>query len=184
MITVSTVVNSDLKSTKKQLSEILKDSFLVENFLIQYKLPSTIELDIVVKKPKFAIKDKNSNTYYLLDRDGVVLEQNSLTNIPFVSVQGTKLIMGEKAPDKLIFANQIMYEFNWLYKIDGGEIVDDGLFVQLESGHLVIFPLQGDVDSLIGAIRLINSRLNESNNGIRMENVHEIDLRFKNPVIR
>jgi len=40
------------------------------------------------------------------------------------------------------------------------------------------------VDSLVGGLRLIFSRLNDGSQGIRMEDIKEIDLRFKNPVLR
>ncbi len=46
------------------------------------------------------------------------------------------------------------------------------------------FPLEGDIDTLVGSLRLIFSRLNDEGEGIRMEDIREIDLRFNNAVLR
>lgn len=181
---ISYTVDWDLRSAKKEINKNLRENFLIQDYLIQYKIPSTLEIDIVIKKPKYAVKLKNSNTFFLLDKEGVVLEQSSETNLPYVVVDNFNVSFGEQVSDNLLFANQIAFEFNWLYSVSRVEIKNEGLYAKLKEGVVVIFPLQGEVDSLIGAIRLIYSRLNEDNKGIRMENVREIDLRFKNPVLR
>lgn len=181
---VSYVSGWDLQSAKKEIEKNLKDNYLIYEYLIQYKIPSTLELDIVIKKPKYAVKQRNSPEFFLLDKEGVFLEQNRQSNLPFVIVENFNNSLGERVNDKLLFASKINFQFNWLYSVGVGEIKNDGFYTRLKEGVVVIFPLEGDVDSLIGAIRLIYSRLNESSNGIRMENVREIDLRFKNPVIR
>ena len=56
--------------------------------------------------------------------------------------------------------------------------------MHIENRILVRFSLEGDIDVLAGSLRLIFSRLNDETTGIRMGDVSEIDLRFKNPVIR
>lgn len=177
-------INNDLNAAKKQIEQELQDSFLVDSFLIQYKIPSTLDLELIIKKPKYALKDKNSDRFYLLDKDGVVLEQHIQTNLPFIEAENLKLDLGTNVSNKLLFSSKILHSLNWQYQVSGGEIRDEGLFIKLPNGPFVIFPTDGDDLALIGALRLIYSRLNQSDKGIRIENVREIDLRFKNPVVR
>lgn len=175
---------SNLNDAKKEIEKQLQDSYLIDSFLIQYKIPSTLKVEILIKKPKYALNIKDENKYFLLDKNGLILEQNTQTNLPYVVIDSFNNEVGRVVSDELYFASKLLFSLNWQYQVGLGEIRNESLYVKLPNGLLVILPTTGDDMALIGALRLIYSRLNESDKGIRIENVREIDLRYKNPVIR
>ncbi len=58
------------------------------------------------------------------------------------------------------------------------------LVVDIPHERAVLFTLEGDKDALLGGLKLIMSRLNKIAQDSKIEGVTEIDLRFKNPVVR
>lgn len=181
---VQKLVHSDLSRAKKQIEQDLGSSYLVESYLVQYQIPSTLKVELIIKKPKYAVKDGQSGMYYFLDKDGLILETGTTSNYSYVEVLRFPYTPGSRVDEKTFFASQIIYYVDWLYKVKSGRLESDSLIVNLSEGPKVIFPLVGDVESLIGGLRLIYSRLNENDSGIRIENVSQIDLRFDNPVIK
>ena len=74
-----------------------------------------------------------------------------------------------------------------MYQINIGEIINDSLVIELDSGTKVLFPLEGDKQILLGALRLIDSKVTtegEELSGVDGQVVETIDLRYKNPVLR
>lgn len=172
----------DYLFVKKQIEQSLKQNIQVNSYLIQYKIPSTIKIELVLKKPNYAISNL-SHDFYLIDRSGVVLGIVKETEMPFL-VADTNYVIGQKISDSNKFALDLLEKVKVINTISSAEIKDKVFEVRVENGVLVKFPLEGDVDVLVGGLRLIFSRLNDETNGIRMEDVTEIDLRFKNPVLR
>ena len=177
------------KIVKKQIEVDLNKNIQVDNYLIQYKIPSTIKIDVVVKKQKYAINNQSSalknlsNKYYLVDKDGIVLEISDESNLPFL-VNNSDYNLGQNISDKDKFALQVLEKARIINTVSKAEIKNEILELIIENGIIVKFPLEGDIDVLTGSLRLIFSRLNDETGGIRIEDVHEIDLRFKNPVLR
>lgn len=172
----------DYLFVKKQIEQSLKQNIQVNSYLIQYKIPSTIKIELVLKKPNYAISNLSHN-FYLIDRSGVVLGIVKETEMPFL-VADTNYVIGQKISDSNKFALDLLEKVKVINTISSAEIKDKVFEVRVENGILVKFPLEGDVDVLVGSLRLIFSRLNEGTQGIRMEDVREIDLRFKSPVLR
>jgi hypothetical protein len=173
----------DYLSVKKHIEEELKQNIKVNSYVVQYKIPSTVKIDLNLKKPKFSVKDKNS-IYYLIDKNGLVLEISNKFDLPWLDVDNETAKTGEYISDKEKFALQLIEKVSLIEPISESKIIDESLLLNLKNGKFVKFPLEGDVDVLVGSLRLIFSRLNEGSQGIRMEDVREIDLRFKNPVLR
>lgn len=179
----------DYKFVKDQIEKDLKQSVQVSSYLIQYKIPSTVKIDLVLKKPKFAIKNSNGN-YFLIDKDGFVVETTQESNLPTLLNNNTTYKVGDSVLDKDMFALKIIEKISLLYSVQTGIVEKNALKIKLNEGVLLYFPLEGDVDVLVGSLRLIFSRLNEGTQGIKMEDtvtisdVKEIDLRFANPIIR
>jgi hypothetical protein len=66
-------------------------------------------------------------------------------------------------------------------------IVNESLQTFLPDGKKVIFPLNRDASVLFGSLKLVIDVLNSDTKEPKIENdllVKEIDLRFKNPVLR
>ena len=66
-----------------------------------------------------------------------------------------------------------------MYQVATGKM-DADLTVELASGVTVIFPVEGDSDALLGALRLIYTKIQKESLG----KYKEIDLRFDSPVLR
>ncbi len=174
---------TDYKIARKGVHELLVKNIQVNSFLIQYRIPNVLKVDVNLKKPKYAIRNANGN-YFLVSRDGVVLNIGNETNLPVLERNEANYNVGDKINDKDRFALEIIEKVAWLYSKNNGAIVGNELKVNLNESVIARFPLEGDVDLLIGNLRLIFSRLNEGEEGIRMNDIREIDLRFKNPILR
>lgn len=167
---------------KKQIERQLDKDIKVNNYTIQYKIPSTVRIDINIKTPIYSIKDTALN-YYLIDKNGLVLDIKDKSNL--VTLKGNfSYKIGDMISDRDIKLLKIIEKVKWLYLVKEGEYVNNYLQIRLPEGANVYFPDDGDTDTLVGSLRLIFSRLNDGSEGIRMENVHEIDLRYKNTIIR
>lgn len=173
--------NRDYYIAKNYIENELKKDISVENYLIQYKIPSTIKIDVTLKKPKYAIKYLDS--YFLVDKNGLVLSRSNTSTLP--SFVGDKTLnTGEYVVDSYKFALKILEKTTFLYDIQSAEIFDSEFKITRKDNIVLRFPVEGDVDFLIGSLRLIFSRLNEGAQGIKMEDVHEVDLRFQSPILR
>lgn len=172
----------DYSFVKKQIEQELKQNIQVESYLIQYKIPSTIKIDLILKKPIYAIRNF-TNDFYLVDKDGTVLEISKESNLPFLT-KGVNYFVGEKISDKDKFALSLLQKVRIINTVTTAEVKDEGLEVRVENGITVKFPVTGDVDVLAGSLKLIFSRLNDETRGIRIYDIREIDLRFKSPILR
>lgn len=176
-------VVGNYKDVKKMLEQRLSNDIQIKSYLIQYKIPSTIKIDLSLKKSKYAIKNQNNN-YFLISSDGLVFQIASESSLPTLTTNDSNFKIGDKIADIYGFALAIIEKTSLLYPIQSAVLENNELKVMSNDRILVRFPLEGDVDVLVGSLRLIFSRLNEGDQGIRMEDVHEVDLRFKNPVLR
>ena len=174
----------DYKAVKSQINTILEQNILINSFLIQYKIPGTLQIEVNLKKPKFAIKNLQGSTF-LVDTDGLIVEMTKESDLPTLQKnESSEYKVGDTVTDKDKFSLSLFEGVNHLYSIKLGIQEKNELKVTNSEGIIIRFPLEGDKDVLLGSLRLIFSRLNDSSEGIRMEDVNEIDLRFKNPVIR
>jgi len=176
-------ITGNYKDTRKNVEQILKQNIKVKSYLIQYKIPGTLKIEINLKKPKFAILNKDSK-YYLIDEDRLILEISNESNLPSLISNDFNKNIGGKVGDVDIFALKIIEKVAWLYSVKTGVLENNELKIILKEGVIVHFPLEGDIDTLVGSLRLIFSRLNDEGEGIRMEDIREIDLRFKQPILR
>lgn len=176
------LLGSDYKYTKAQIEKNLENNFTVKDFLVQYKIPSTVNIDLVVKTPKNAIR--SGNYFYLIADDFQVLSVGENSNLPTLQMKNVQLNPGDYLDNEGKFMLEILNKASFLFEVVEAKKQSDSLTLIVKDTPIIYFPLEGDTDVLIGALRLIYSRLNEENKGIRMENIREIDLRYKNPVIR
>lgn len=163
-----------------QIEEQLKSNILVNDYLIQYKIPDTLKIEVNLKKAKYAIFGAK-NKYYILDKNGLIIEIKEETSLPILVDESFVGKLGQIVDPKKIFLLQIIEKVNWLYSVNRGKIGSNHLLIVLKDETKVFFPLEGDVDLLVGSLRLIFSRLNDSQEGIKMR---EIDLRFRQAILR
>jgi hypothetical protein len=179
---ISYIKGSDYRFAKKILQEKLGNNFVISDYLIQYQIPSTVKIDLVVKKPVYAVKGQES--VYLVDSTGLILSQTSETDLLTVNYPLYNAEVGKSVDSKLYFILQLAGKTDKITDIENATIQENRLDIKIINSTLVIFPADGEVDTLVGAFRLIYSRLNSGDEGFRMEDVKEIDLRFENPIVR
>jgi len=173
----------DFFETKKKIKEILSNNQRVANFMIQFKFPAKLVIDIVEKKANFTLK--SANAYALVDKEGTVLGLERSSPLPFIEIDSLPPNVGEKVNKKYLFGLNLIYSLHNSYQVKGGKVENESLVVRLPSGIKVIFPLEGDEAVLTGSLKVILDWLNEDIKVTRIEKkVEMIDLRFKNPVLK
>lgn len=172
---VNSVTGDSIDTAKKKITEEFKNTKLIDNYSFRFKLPSTLRIDLILKKSKYALYQKNTNEIVVLDDKGMVLEKVKETNLPYVVISDNLLNIGEVVGSKKTFALELLYGIYYLYQVKSGEIINDNLEVIVPDAGKIIFPLMGERDILLGSMKLILTRSGK---------FKEIDLRYKNPVIR
>lgn len=166
-----------------QVKKTLGSDARVSQFSVRFIFPSTINVDIIAKKGEAALGQQGVDNFLILDKTGRVIAVEKTTSLPIINVNdGTDINyqIGASVPDNLIFALNLSRQIFAGYGVKLIIVEPDRIEVSLKSVK-VIFPTQGEVDVLIGSLNLILSRLNNAQGEIRMG---EIDLRYKNPIIR
>lgn len=167
-------------SAKKGIKRVLMSDSLVNDFSIYYKLPGTLKVNIIVKKPGFIYKNLASGKGYLIGRNGEVLMESGDSALSVVAGDYDPKV-GEFVSPQILFALNLQEGVLNLYGVNTGIINRNTLVVELKDQVRVTFPLQGDVEILLGSLRVIYTRIQSGEDSKKFS---EIDLRFKNPVLR
>lgn len=175
--------SGDYLSIKNVSRKILEQNLLVTDYLIQYQLPQTVKIEIIVNRPIFAVKTSQNN-YFLVNKEYYVVGQSEKKEFPTVYYSEYPIGIGQRLDEDVVFALNVLKGINWLYSIDEINVKENELEFKYDNQILVRLPKTGDIDFILGSIRLIFSRLNDNKEGIRINNIKELDLRFKNPVLR
>lgn len=177
------------KEVLSSLDNMLSESILVKEYAVHFVFPRTVEIKIVQRTPYYGIRKKGDDTSWVLlvDDTKKALQIVDSTDLPVVVTQDSLPNPGSTIEDRLFFALDLLYDLSTYYQIKTGEIVDDSFEIYLSDGKKVIFPLEGDRRVLLGSLYLVVNWLNTEGKDTKMDDVdvvHEIDLRYKNPVLR
>lgn len=177
---LSSFNGKNLYSARGGITKILKSDYLVSDFSLQFKLPSVLEVNVVSKKPQFALLGEGGSVG-LVDFDGTVLETSSQTSLPEVVTTESVPQPGSKVNDNTLTSLKLLEGVYKMYQVRSGQLAGDSLVVDLPGQIRVIFPLDEDVQILLGSLRLIYPKVTSGD----LAGVYsQIDLRFKNPVLR
>ncbi|MEK7550925.1 MAG: hypothetical protein AAB535_04055 [Patescibacteria group bacterium] len=165
---------TNLQKAKKEIGEVMKSYYYVSDFSAQFKIPNSLKVQILVKKPTYAIKQKGTENFALVDFTGTVLGISNSSSLPRIEIDQQIKSVGEKISDSELLALNLVGGVFSMYQVGLGRVEGPSLLVELPQGNNVIFPLDGDRDILLGSLRLIYSKVQD----------REIDLRFANPVLR
>lgn len=166
-----------LSETKRELTAFLESDIIVNDFSFQFKLPDKLEINIIERKPKFAVQNQNGMVA-LIDGNGYVITIEDSTGLPKLITSENLPNVGEKVTEEALFALELLYDLFSFYQVQTGKIDNGSLVIELSRGPKVIFPLEGSRQVLLGSLRLVLAKLNSDSQ------VSTIDLRFKNPVIK
>jgi len=177
---LQTLNSKSLFSADRAIRKDLKESFLVSDFSIQFKLPNIMLVNVIAKKPYFALKDPSSGKFQLIDQKGIVLALADSSNLPTVVSTESVKKAGELIGTRDLFALNLISGVYEMYQVGYGVITNDALTVDIPHGVRVIFPLEGDSEVLLGSLRLVYTKVTASYLGI----YSQIDMRYRNPVLR
>lgn len=168
-----------LFSAKKGIDSSLKTNYLISGHSLQFKLPNILMVNVLIKKPVFALQD-NSGSEALVSIDGEVLSTGMGFILPIVKTSQVLSKPGQNVGETNLFALKIISGVFEMYGVGTGVIQNDGLVVDLPAQIRVIFPLEGDSKALLGALKLIYAKTQ----GDLAGKFSQIDLRYVNPVLR
>jgi hypothetical protein len=163
------------------VKKILGSSYMVLEYGIQFKLPNVLKVDVILKKPFFALKNRASGQIALVDKEGTVLAVSDTTTFPVVITNDNLPKPSEKTDGKSFLALTLIDGVHKMYQTMSGIIEGNTFLVELPGPIRVIFPLiDADRDLLLGSLKLVYSNT-QNRDGVLYK---EIDLRYKNPVLR
>lgn len=178
---LSALDKSNLYSAKSRAAKILKNDFLVSEFSTQYKLPDILSINLLVKKPVYAILSQPSNTFFLIDKSGLILYSASQSSLPFLVTGGSAYRIGDKVSESQLYELKLVQGIYLMYQVKSGVEEGQELLVDLPAGIRVIFSVEpGDTQVLLGGLRLVYTKITSDYPGV----YKEIDMRYKNPVLR
>lgn len=173
-------IASSISEVKKTLSQ----SNEVSQYSVRFNLPSYLKIYIVEKKGEVAITKTGLDNFFILDKDGLIISQVKRTSLPTLVLMDNSNInlkVGERVHGDVLFAEDVARLAFTAYETRSISIYSDRIEFSLKDGRKIIFPTSGETDVLFGSLELILSRLNNQAQEIR---IGEIDLRYKNPVLR
>jgi len=172
---------SSLFRARRESSKYLAKNYLVSDFSMQFKIPNLLDINLLIKKPAFAILDRSTGKTGLVDKDGRIISVSLGSSLPTVAVMKTDLQVGSSVSAQELFALELIQGIWQMYQVGLGELKDDGLVVELPGRITVIFPKEGGKDILLGEVRLVYGKVENIDT---LGKYSQIDLRFKNPVLR
>lgn len=176
-----------LITTKRRLKTYLADNVRIDSYTYHFVPLDTYDVTLVEKTASFSIRNTDYNSIALISSEGEVITIVEESALPTLTINGRVWDIGETIDADIWSAISLAEKLNSLYPDATYAIVDDALAVSTIESYVVYFPLTGDRDVLLGSLTLILSRLKQDEEEFRIEGdrrVQEIDLRFKNPVLR
>jgi len=180
------LVGSKLATVKMKIRAMILDNPGIDGYSLRLMLPNTVSVYILEKTPLYAIQPAQQNIFFDIDKGGVVVKIQKENNLPFVITDSKLPNVGEKVDSKLLFALSLVDSIYYSYQVIDAVVDSESLKVDLPGQLTVIFPLEGDKDALLGAFKLIVDRVHAGGPGgvTDLSKVTNIDLRFKNPVLK
>ncbi len=175
-----------LKACKNFINKIFKADKLVKNYTIEYKIPGTLSLNIIERKPSYSVTDKGNKNKIVVDNEGYILFRSEETIYPAIEIDNNQEITGEKISQNILFCLQILSDVENVFQVKTGKFTENSLVIELPGNLRVIFPVEGDREALVGSLILISNEIkNGSNPKIKnlSQKINSIDLRYKNPVL-
>lgn len=157
---------------KRSLSSSFKENRRVNTYKIRYIMPSTLQVELTEKKEETALKFADDR-YFVFDNNAVLLGEARETSLPTIQIlelpQNNLMVNGLK-----LFSQLKKY-----YGVTNAKMDKFGLSVSLREAKEVIFPLDGDIDVILGSLEVVLSQLNR----VSQNHTIVVDLRYKNPVV-
>lgn len=176
----------NLSSVKNGIKDAFGNVLLVDKYSIEYKFPNKVNINLIEKTPVSALTNIDKNMFALVDNEGFVISKSVSSELPYIIIDSQLPETGTKVEEKAFFLLHLMEDIYSAFQIKEGKVDGNSLVIELEGGLRVIFPLEGDKQTLVGSLVLLYGELQRSENTYMSEGqkFDTIDLRYKNPVLR
>ncbi|MFC1649148.1 hypothetical protein ACFL2C_00335 [Patescibacteria group bacterium] len=175
----------DYFSARESLQDVMKNNTHIYKYSYQLRLPATIRVDILVRKPTIALKSENVNSVSLVDQFGKVVRVESTSNLPFLYIEGKLPNVGEDVGQFRM--NQILMTLGFYSSFEIEKVIEENedLYIHIFNTPLVIVPSTSDNELMVGSVNLVLSRLKHilQESKIDISEVQRIDFRYKDPII-
>ncbi len=183
---ISTEVHSfqgrRLFGSQKALRNFLSNKPEVKSFSIYTSPLGDIFINLELRKADIALSPEGSSVFTLYTKEGVVVRESPGTTVPVV------ILKEQLPPEAVSFIVQLSWQLTTILPVQEMTVEGSSLKVVLRDGRFVHYPLSGDIDLLLGTTLATFSQLNLTDGKLIIDKkateIHEIDLRFKNPVLR
>lgn len=166
-----------LMRTYRSLAGKLNAQDRIIEYKLTYTFPNHIHVDIIERQPAVAMRVLGADTSTLFEASGRVIGNGDGNGLPIIEFQ-EKIVYG---PESLSFLVQLIHSLDRAFGLHTAAVVNGGLEVRIPEGNTFIYPLEGDIDLLLGATRLVLGELNRVSENSTMKT---IDFRYKNPVLK
>ena len=150
---LSDLVPGKYYQIKKEVGKILGNEFDIKEYSLSFKLPDKIELSILQKKAKFALKDSGQKIHIFTEEFDYISEEKT-THLPMLVVQNT-ISEKYKLNDEEKFALNLLYKLYENDKIKILYLMSDRLETYIDNNIKLIFPLTGDLNYLLGSLTIV-----------------------------
>jgi len=172
-------------AARKSVKNYLSTDSLIKMFSVKYEYPDKIILDIVERKPILSVKTQGG-TYLLISSDYKVLGKASSSSLPYLEIADNEIDLTQESSSDSAFAFDLLRYMDQVFGVKFGSVMTDSIQFKIQDGPLVIYPKNGDVILMVGALRLISQNLLSNQKEYSLEKPYNqitIDLRYNNPVI-
>jgi hypothetical protein len=169
----NSVQNKNYKEAKSYLSSHKR----LESYELSFTTKGII-VDVIEKKPDVAFFTSPDGPYFLFDKFGTLLNYTpNQVNLPTVTISPSVSLSESEAS----FISEISYYIFNSQSVKEATVIDQGVNFKLSDNTSIIIPISGDIDLLLGSMKISLSWLKSDQNTSKM---NTLDLRFKNPVIK
>ena len=116
------LVGSKYESVREGVKDILGNSLFIEDYSYQLKLPDKITVNILQRKTQFALKKKDNENLFLIDKEGNVIDTGVFSNLPTLELNGNIPNVGETISDDIAFTLDVFNDLYKLYQINFGNM--------------------------------------------------------------
>lgn len=139
-------------------------------------------VEITLREGSIAFKPETTNAYTIYTKDGILVKEAQESSLP------TVLLKEQIDTASVPFVATLSYELTTILPVSQMTVEGESLKVLLRDNRVLLYPLSGDIDVLLGSTLITFSQLNLTEGKLIIDRqavvIHEIDFRFKNPVLR
>ena len=162
--------------------EIEKENPVLKDIKIEKKFPFQVLITFKKREPKASIFNSTSNIAFLIDGEGVILEQQKEEKgVPVIIASLQNFKIGDRIKNKnidlVLNLISVVEEYTQSSKFEIDEIARI-LKVTLSGDVLVLISLEKEQESIIYSLQLLLKKFKIEGNWPR-----KIDLRFEKPIL-